>query len=430
VLVNTWMKNILLISPYLSGIQLAIKLALENPNIKVDYFGSEIVSPTLPSNLRRLGNVPKSFNIYNPLDLKEIIKVQDNYDFIYSPDFIFQRNLNFQDWRKTCNVPVLCPSRECSYLEHSKLNLKSIMKEVDIPFPEFEVIVENRWGEIEDLKDEYYYKNNFILKLDQSIVRTGAQTRISSIDQYKKTILSFKRNDVDHGTFFVEKIMLGKEISAHFLCNGTDWIYLGSARDYKQLYENSQGPNSSGTGSYSPVEYVDSHVENQLCLYVDKILKYLNNNGIFYHGVMYLGVMIDQQGTANILEINTRPGNPEFGTIINTINSGNLLENLYNAAIGNQLTKITHSTESAVSINVVNQNYSIIPILEKINLEIVPDNRFTIIKYDVDYNGNNYFFNVLNTGYDVSKLSTEIYQYLEKQDLTGFRYRKDIGFSS
>jgi phosphoribosylamine--glycine ligase len=424
------MKTVLLISPFLSGIQLARKLAMENLNVRVDYVGSEIISPKLPSNLRRLGDVPKLFNVPHLLDFKKIDEIRDNYDFIYCPDFIFQHDLNFQDWKKTFSIPFLCPSRECSFLEYSKLNFKSLMMEIGIPSPEFEIVVENRWGQIEDLQDSYYYENNFVLKLDKTMIKTGIQTRISSIDQYKKTVLSFRKNDIRHGTFFAEKRILGKEISAHFLCNGTEWTYLGSSRDYKKLYENDQGHNCAGMGSYSPVDYLNESVESQLYSYIDKILKYLNAKGIFYHGIMFLGVMIDQQGIANILEINTRPGNPEFGTIIDTINSGNLLENLYNSATGDCLTTMTHDKNSSVSINIVNQNYSLAPIAEKINLEIVPDERFTIIKYDTDYNGNNYFFNVSKTGHNISHSVQEIYQYLEKQDLTGFRYRKDIGFSS
>jgi phosphoribosylamine--glycine ligase len=424
------MKNILLISPFLSGIQLARKLAIENSNVKVDYFGSEILSPNLPPNLRRLGDVPKNFKAVHLLDFKKIDEIRDSYDFIYCTEFIFQRDLNFQEWRKTFDIPFLCPSRECSYLEYSKLNFKSLMLELGIPSPEFEIVGENRWGQIEDLTKSHYHENNFILKLDKTMIRTGVQTQVSSIAQYKKTIESFRKHNINYGTFFAEKLILGKEISAHFLCNGTDWTYLGSARDFKKLYENDQGKNSAGTGSYSPVDYINENIERQLYSYIDKILNYLNEHGVPYHGIIYLGIMIDNQGTANVLEINTRPGNPEFGTIIDTINSGNLLENLYNAATGDQLTKTTHDINSSVSINIVNQNYATAPVKEQIPLEIVADNRFTIVKYDLDYNGNNYFFNISRIGSSVSNSAQEIYQFLETQDLTGFRYRKDIGFSS
>jgi phosphoribosylamine--glycine ligase len=301
------------------------------------------------------------------------------------------------------------------------------MLELGIPSPKFEIIGENRWGQIEDLTESHYYENNFILKLDKTMIRTGVQTQVSSINQYKKTIESFRKHNINYGTFFAEKLILGKEISAHFLCNGTDWTYLGSARDFKKLYENDQGKNSAGTGSYSPVDYINENIERQLYSYIDKILNYLNEHGVPYHGIIYLGIMIDNQGTANVLEINTRPGNPEFGTIIDTINSGNLLENLYNSATGDQLTKTTHDINSSVSISIVNQNYATTPIKEQIPLEIVADTRFTIVKYDLDYNGNNYFFNISRIDSSVSNSAQEIYQYLETQDLTGFRYRKDIG---
>jgi phosphoribosylamine-glycine ligase len=421
-------KRVLFICPFLSGLKLVQKVSIENPNVNIDYLGAEIVSPILPPNLRRLGDIPVFLNNNRmKLDLKKIEEIRNNYNFIYCTEFIFQHDLNFQEWRKASEVPILCPSKECSYLEHSKLTTKKMLEKLKIPFPEFEIIIENDQKCIEDLNDPHYRENQFMLKLDKTLLRTGAQTRVSSIDQYKKTIAFLRENNLQDGTFFAEKIIHGKEISAHFLCNGTDFVYLGSALDYKKLYENNQGSNSCGAGSYSPVDYCDADIENQLLSYADKIVKFLNEKGFPYHGILYLGIIIDSEKIANILEINTRPGNPEFGTIIDTIDSKNLLENLYNAALGEQLKEITHNKNVSVSINVLNQNYSFIPIMNKINLCVEPDNNFNIVKYDLNFNGDNYFFNISKVDSDLISAATDIYRYLEKQNLTGFRYRRDIG---
>jgi phosphoribosylamine-glycine ligase len=357
--------------------------------------------------------------------LKKLKEIYTNYSFIYASDFAFQFNTEFQEWRKLIDVPILCPSRESSFLEFSKLKLKGILKELQIPNPDYEIVIEDDWGRIEDLKNPKFLTDRFMLKMDKnSIVFSGHQSRISNFQSYKKSIHQTRHLS---GSYFVEEYINGTEASAHFLCNGNDWLYLGSARDYKKLYENDQGQNCSSTGSYSPVSYITENVKSQMFSYMTRILAYLNLCGVEYKGVMYLGLMIDSTETVNILEINTRPGNPEFNTIVTTIKSG-LLENLQNAALGFPFTAIEFdNTIASVSINILNENYLLENKQPITAAPLLLDNTTTICYFDPAVDGNNMFANVLKTDKNLSDAATSLNRLLKDQLPNGCRFRQDIG---
>jgi phosphoribosylamine-glycine ligase len=412
------MKKILVTATRISGSHLAKKLAEDNPDIEIHLVGARLRT-ILPKNLKYLGEDLK------PADnINRVKEIYQNYDFIYAADLPFQLSLDFQNWKNSVDIPILCPTRECGYLEFSKLTSKKMLNQIGIPNADFEIIQEDDWGRIIDLKKEKFINSKFVLKLDRSSMSTGLQTRFSTIDDYKEKIAEYRQMS---GNFFIEEFIQGKELSAHFLCNGKSWVYLGSARDYKKLYDNDKGTNCSSTGSYSPIEYITENIKLQMFSYMDRILDYLNNQGIEYKGIMYLGLLIDSENVVNVLEINTRPGNPEFAVILNTIDSKNLLENLYKAYAGENLSPIEFNNKAVVGLNLIHKNYSNFPQLRPKIPELIPNEKFINCYYNGMIYGNNYFMNIINVGTDAETVSNEIYSWLKEKDFGDYRYRSDIG---
>lgn len=413
-----YMNKILVVSVRINGSAMAKKIAEENPSIIVHLIGAKI-DGKLPGNLFQLGELTNSYTV-----LKKLKEIHMEYDFIYASDFPFQFNVDFQEWRNTINVPVLCVTRECSFLEFSKLKLKTILKELDIPHPSFEILIEDDWGKIEDIKNPAFLNNKFMLKMDKSMVMTGHQSRISNAQNYKKSIYQSRHLGA---SYFVEEYINGSEISAHFLCNGSDWMYIGSARDYKKMYENDQGQNCSSSGCYSPVDYVNDHIKSQMFSYMDKIMSYLNSRGFKYNGIMYLGLIIDSTDTVNILEINTRPGNPEFNTIVSNIKSG-LLENLKNSALGLPFSPIEFNDTVSVSVNILTENYSIGTNNGITEPVLSIDDDVTICYFNEKiYGTNNIFANILKTSNNIGDAATSLNKSLNSQSMDGYRFRQDIG---
>ena len=81
--------------------------------------------------------------------------------------------------------------------------------------------------------------------------------------------------------------------------------------------------------------YFTEDIKKTVCSYMDKLIPYFSGLALYFRGILYLGIMIDKNGVPHIIEINTRPGCPEFLTILDTIDTSNLLENFYHIVLYN-----------------------------------------------------------------------------------------------
>lgn len=413
------MNKILINSNRIHGSALAKKIAESDSKITVDLIGAKIVG-NLPKNLNYLGDDVEWNDRFTRL--KNIVH---NYDFIYAADIIFQSSNEFNDWREKISVPILCPKKPCDILELSKSFSKKILNKLKIPTPSYQILKMSEWGIYDEIEPKFFNAEKFVLKLDKTMICTGRQTMIANKTNYKKFIdwhyLSGHFND-----YIVEEYIIGNELSCHFLCNGSEWIYLGSARDYKKEFEDDQGQNCSSTGCYTYKDILDLDLSKTVFSYAEKIIKYLNENELEFRGIIYLGLIIDKNGIPNILEINCRPGNPEFNAILETIDSKNLLDNLISASLGNGLLPLYFNDNKVVSVNILNKNY-LHPFSAKTMPTLAMDKDYLITYFCEDSDQAKLLCNVLYKGKNLEECSKKILKYLETQPLNNFRFRSDIG---
>jgi phosphoribosylamine-glycine ligase len=174
-------------------------------------------------------------------------------------------------------------------------------------------------------------------------------------------------------------------------------------------------------GSYSPVDDVSPIVHS----YVDKILAALKTENIDYVGFLYLGIMVLQDGTPIVLEINTRPGDPEIFTILSIVKN-NIAELFYDAATNKPLPKIEFSNDHAVSIRIVHKDFDL---FDKDNFES-PDLWPLYDNIDVSYNRDQGLMNSVITAVDNTRTgaSDRLYNFLKNKNMGDFRFRSDIGY--
>lgn len=415
--------KILFIGDQTSTSALVKKIAVDNPKVSIDYIGSPINHLELMKNVKMV-NLPSILSIDYLSSIIEYIKSNyASYEFIYAHDNIFQSSDEFQFLRTNISTKILCPSKKSYHLEASKLYFKKVMNELKIPTPDYFILNDNS---IKDL-DEYFIKNSLgVVKLDYSKYPTGHGTWIENRFSYES--LKLKINKLKSlSEVYIEKYIQGKEISFHILSNGNEWIYLGSARDYKKLYDGDEGENCTSAGSYSPVSFLDQDTENIIFQYTDKIIKHFYNLGRPYIGILYLGIIIDDTGTPNLLEINTRPGNPELSVILPNIKS-NLLDNLIAAANEKPLTKIEFRDISTVAVQLLHKEYHY-DYPKNIQSPILNNHETISLHFLIRNNcSNNLYACLTHSSDDVQNSAKVIYDYLLDQDLGTYRYRRDIGY--
>jgi phosphoribosylamine--glycine ligase len=326
----------------------------------------------------------------------------------------------FHAWRQNAHPVILCPDENSYQLEYSKLYTKSVLSDIGIPTPDHEIITS---ANLDGYKKFIADDDKCVFKIDKTKMSFGYQTRIVDRSEDFHKILDSYQGWTD--SMFVERYIEGRELSYHILINGEEFTFLGVARDFKKIYENDQGKNCGSSGCYSYIDLCDDNLKIKMNLYCTKIVKELWRRGIDYKGIMYIGIKIDKNGEIYILEINTRSGNPEFVSICQTIESTNVLKNLLAAAQGQPLQPIEFSKNRAVSINVLNSNYT--PYYKDADLpDFDLDDNLQIIYFDPREFFNNYYCNITTNDAKILTSRDKIISYLNQQDLKNYRFRRDI----
>lgn len=117
----------------------------------------------------------------------------------------------------------------------------------------------------------------------------------------------------------LEQFLPGFELSLLLLTNGTDYQLLPLAQDHKQLNDGDTGPNTGGMGTIAPMGISENLLVEIKTKIVEPSLMGLQSRGMFYRGVIFLGLMVTQNGP-QLLEYNCRLGDPETQVILPLLN--------------------------------------------------------------------------------------------------------------
>lgn len=444
------LRTVLIIGFTPSLTQLALELSRSTPEVTIDLLVSEEFIDNDPIDCAARDNlhiikagfdfvIKKSVTKQN---LKTVHKTKGKYTLGYwtkdyltknldKYDFIISTNIEFQRWTWFQNLknkkPIFCCNKVVSDLEHDKLFCKQILVDAGIPTPTYQVL--NKEYIIDEVQQ---LSLPAVVKCDLAFSHQGFGSWVFHDESYQTVLpkLVQAANSYNKSSqFYTEDFVSGPEISAHFLCNGYTWEFVGAARDYKKRKDGDEGMNTAGTGSYAPAETWTDSVRDQVYGYMDSLMSYLKMLGIRYMGIMYLGIIVDDLGVPQVLEINTRPGTPEFLAILKTIDTSNLLENMFRAVLKEDLLTITPNGKSGVAVALMHKNYS--PDM-KFDSEIpeissIPD----IIDYNPCaklYNSYN-MHTILSTSADTRQAAADIlYEYLDTVDCKDYVYRTDIGY--
>ena len=114
----------------------------------------------------------------------------------------------------------------------------------------------------------------------------------------------------------IEELLEGQEISLLVFTDGLAYRPMVLAQDYKQALEGDVGPMTGGMGAVAPAALLSSAQQWQtMTRVVEPTLKALNADGIAYQGVLFIGLMMTEEG-AKVLEFNVRFGDPETQVVL------------------------------------------------------------------------------------------------------------------
>lgn len=223
-------------------------------------------------------------------------------------------SLGIVDYFKSKGLRIFGPTKSASKLEWSKYFAKEFMLRYNIPTAPY-AYFDKRDYAIAYAKSQ---EPPIVVKADGLALGKGV-TVAKSFEEAKIAIHNcFDGQYGKAGDLVViEKYLSGQEVSIFAISDGNDAALLVSAQDYKRLSENDEGPNTGGMGAYAPVPFVSlsllGKIKEEIIM---PTLKGMNKEGNPYQGILYCGLMVDENGSAKVVEFNSRLGDPEAQVVL------------------------------------------------------------------------------------------------------------------
>ncbi len=253
--------------------------------------------------------------------------------------------------------PILVgPCKRGAQLESSKAFAKEFMNRHQIPTAQYKTFVQS---ELEQAL-EYIHQliPPIVLKASGLAAGKGVVICEDHIQAEMELIQLLKgRFGESSETVVIEEFLTGIEFSMFILTNGSQYILLPEAKDYKRIGEGDTGLNTGGMGAISPVPFVDNELLQKVTeRIIQPSIKGLQQEGIPYSGFIFFG-LINVNGDPFVIEYNCRLGDPETEAIMPRLKS-DLIE-LILAMDNHQLDRIQLETypEYAAAIMMVSEGY-------------------------------------------------------------------------
>lgn len=212
-------------------------------------------------------------------------------------------------------IPIVGPVQKASILEGSKAYTKFLCRELNIPVADFEVFdnPEKAKDYIKTVKYPVVVKADGLAQGKGSIVCSNTEEALIAIDK----LMIEKIFGESGAKVIIEKRLYGIELSFFLFTDGENVIPMPMAQDYKRAYDNDEGPNTGGMGSYSPHKLEGETLSNIICnkVAIPLIKGFKNKENIPYKGILYCGLML-VNGIPHLLEANVRLGDPEAEVIL------------------------------------------------------------------------------------------------------------------
>lgn len=334
---------------------------------------------------------------------------------------------------------IIGVSKKAAQLESSKSFAKDFMKRHNIPTAEYKVA--KSVDEATDILNSGTISGEHtavVVKADGLAAGKGvvvASDRLEAIRAVNELESSLGADVTEK--IVLEECLVGREVSLIMFADGKNFALMPPARDHKRIGEHDKGPNTGGMGVITDSNLLSREQTAEIIETIIKpTLKGAEEDGFPFRGILFLGLMITEQG-AKVLEYNVRFGDPETQAILIRLETDlvDICESILNQSLDKIL--IDWKEGSSACVVLASKGYPQSPQTGQViggfeNLvrqdEILVFHSGTAL----DKNGNlvtagGRVLGVTATARNLNGAIHRAYKAVNELDWEGMQYRRDIG---
>ena len=259
------------------------------------------------------------------------------------------------DRLEDAGIRAFGPNAKCSQLEASKSFTKAFLAKHNIPTAGYREFTDK--DELLDSVGIYGYP--MVLKADG--LAAGKGVVIAETEEDARSAIEEMMGQKVFGSaadkIVVEEFLTGVEASMLCFVDENSIVPMESAQDYKRIFDDDKGPNTGGMGTYSPSLVFTPELEQQIRERIlEPTLKGFQEDGLDFRGVLFIGLMISEDGP-KVIEFNNRFGDPETQSVLARLDSD--LLDIFTAVTENRLAdvQIRWKEEKAVCVVLASGGY-------------------------------------------------------------------------
>lgn len=255
------------------------------------------------------------------------------------------------------SVAIIGPSQYGAQLEGSKAFAKKFMMRHQIPTARYREFDATNYSE--GIPYLQQHSLPIVLKADGLAAGKGVlicQSHVEAMAEFELMLQQSKFGDAGKKVV-VEEFLDGIELSVFVVTDGSHYVLLPEAKDYKRIGEGDSGLNTGGMGAVSPVPFADdAFMQKVIRKVVEPTVKGIEEEKIDYKGFVFIG-LIKVGDEPLVIEYNCRMGDPETEVVMPRLK--NDLVDLLVATAQGGLDKVTieQDPRSACTVMAVSGGY-------------------------------------------------------------------------
>jgi phosphoribosylamine--glycine ligase len=330
-------------------------------------------------------------------DLSREIKIHSETDFMEIINFAQDKKIDFTvigpeaplvvgivDALEKGGIPCVGPKIEAAQLEGSKVFARYLLEKYKIKSNVKSRVFDSINGLESYIKE--VGEENIVIKPEG--LTGGKGVKVYGDHLFSKSdILNYCQELIKNkGRFLVEEKCVGEEFTLQTFVDGKTVIGSPLVQDHKRAYEDDNGPNTGGMGSYSMEDHLmpfitQKDVDNALEDMKKTIIAVKAETGVEYKGFLY-GQFMKTANGLKLIEYNSRFGDPEAMNVLPLL-EGNLVDICWGIINGNLSQNFNFETKATVCKYLAPEGYPVNP---------KKDEEVRINREEIDKSGAKYYY--------------------------------------